>query len=91
LIFKFGNAAVRVLRREFKIKVIIIRDNEKMQHCPTLNFNKTSSKFHQRLAEAKECRGEDRVRRLCSYYKDGWVAEVYAKFPTTEEEREVEK
>jgi hypothetical protein len=58
-----------------------------MQHCPTLNFNKTSSKFQQRLAKAKECRGEDRVRRLCSYYKDGWV---YATFITTEEER-VEK
>jgi hypothetical protein len=67
--FQIYNDAI--LRREFKIKVIIIRDNEKMQHCPTLNFNKTSSKFHQRLAEAKDCRGENRRRRLCSYYKDG--------------------
>ncbi len=86
MIFKFGNAAVRVLRREFKIKVIIIRDNEKMQHCPTLNFNKTSSKFHQRLAEAKECRGEERKDRLCTFYNGYWVAEVYATFPTTEED-----
>jgi hypothetical protein len=72
LIFKFGNAAI--LRREFKIKAIIIRDNEKLQHCPTLNFNKTSSKFHQRLAEDKESRGEERKYRLCTSYNGDWVA-----------------
>jgi hypothetical protein len=57
-----------------------------MQHCPTLNFNKTSSKFHQHLDEAKESRGEERKYLLCTYYNGDWVAEVYATFPTTEED-----